>query len=374
VAQVHDSRSNLAGRLAAVSLLAMALWVTVPILPGVLWAMMIGYWSYPLHQRLGARLNPTFAAALSTVLLVTLLVLPALWLASALNQAWAWAQESLPGGVDLALTRLHHLLGQYSAIRPSMLSALPLSTADVDWIDLGKRSANALSAVLGSLVLRAGDWMFHSVIAIGTLFFIYRDGSRLWQGVKRASVRHLHETGAQAIQLIECTGSAVTRGVILTALAQGALAGLGYWWAGVPQPLLLAVLTVPVAVVPIGAAIIWVPAALWLALSGDVMAASLLAIWGVLVVGVADNALRPLLMGGEVPLPFWPLTLSIVGATLTLGVPGVYVGPIVYALVCELILRPRRGPIESLRTGATHGLPVAAAADVPMVSTGTPVG
>jgi len=356
--------------LAAMALLVLALWVTVPILPGVLWAVMIGYWSHPLHQRLGARLNPTFAAALSTVLMVTLLVLPTLWLASALAQAWAWAQESIPHGVDQALFRIHDLLGQYSAIRPSMLNALPLSAADVDWVDLGKRSANALSAMFASLVLRAGDWVFHGVIAIGTLFFIYRDGSRLWQRVKDAAVRHLHDTGTQAVRLIERTASAVTRGVILTALVQGALSGLGYWWAGVPQPLLLAVLTVPAAVIPVGAALIWVPAALWLALSGDVTAAFLLTIWGVLVVGLSDNALRPLLMGEQVPLSFWPLTLSIVGATLALGVPGVYVGPIVYALVCELILRPRDALVESVRTSAAIASPVAVTAAVAMASTG----
>ncbi len=323
-------------------LAALALFVSLPVLPGVLWGLLIGYWTYPVHRRLAAGIRPGAAAGISTVLLVTVAVLPTAWLVDTTQQVWAWAQESLPSSLDLALGRLHALAASLPYVGEALRAALPRSLDEIDWIRVGTGSANAIGGMLTAVVLRAGDWAFQLAIGIGTLFFVYRDGPDWWRLANTAAVSALGPAGNEAAQLCRSTASAVTRGVILTALVQGALAGLGYWAAGVPQPMLLALVTVPAAIVPFGASLVWVPVAGWLALNGEVAAGAGLALWGAVAVSTADNALRPLLMRDHITLPFWPLTLAIVGGTLALGVPGVYVGPIAYALVRMAITRPAR--------------------------------
>ncbi len=318
---------------------ALTLFVSIPILPGVLWALLIGYWTYPLHRRLSAGLRPGPAAGISTVLLVAVAILPTMWLVESTQLVWTWAQESLPSTVDLALARLHALAASLPFLGDRLQSALPRSVREVDWIGMGTGSANAIGGMLTAVVLRAGDWAFHLAIGIGTLFFVYRDGPSWWRLASDAAAATFGPAGREAATLCSQTASAVTRGVILTALVQGALAGIGYWAAGVPQPMLLAVLTVPAAIVPLGASLVWVPAAAWLALTGDVGAGVGLALWGALAVSTADNALRPLLMHAHTTLSFWPLTLAIIGGTLALGVPGVYVGPIAYSLARMAITR-----------------------------------
>jgi predicted PurR-regulated permease PerM len=320
----------------------LVLFVSVPILPGVLWALLIGYWTHPLHRRLSAGLRPGIAAGVSTVLLVAVAILPSMWLVESTQLVWTWAQQSLPSTVDLALTRLHEIAASLPYVGNTLQTALPRSVREIDWIGVGTGSANAIGGMLTAVVLRAGDWAFHLVIGVGTLFFVYRDGPLWWRQAADAAAAAFGEAGHEAADLCRRTASAVTRGVILTALVQGALAGLGYWAAGVPQPVLLAVITVPAAIVPLGASLVWLPAAAWLALTGDVGAGIGLALWGALAVSTADNALRPLLMRERTTLSFWPLTLAIVGGTLALGVPGVYVGPIAYSLARMALSRSAR--------------------------------
>jgi len=320
----------------------LVLFVSLPILPGVLWALLIGYWTYPLHRRLSSGLPAGAAAGISTVLLVSVAILPTMWLVESTQTVWTWAQESLPSNVDLALTRLHELAASLPYVGGMIQSAVPRTVAEIDWIGVGTDSANAIGGALTAVVLRAGHWAFHLVIGIGTLYFVYRDGPRWWRILSDAAAASFGTAGREAAQLCATTASAVTRGVILTALVQGALAGLGYWAAGVPQPLLLAMITVPAAIVPLGAGLVWVPAAVWLALTGEIGAGVGLALWGAIAVSTADNALRPMLMHEHTTLSFWPLTLAIIGGTLTFGVPGVYAGPIAYSLAHMAITRAAR--------------------------------
>ncbi|MBC7780530.1 MAG: AI-2E family transporter [Proteobacteria bacterium] len=313
--------------------------VSVPVLPGVLWALMIGYWTFPAHRGIAKRLTSGAAAALSTFLLVFVAILPTVWLIDTTQQVWTWAQESLPQNVDLVLTRLHQIAAETPYVGRALQNALPRSVQEIDWVGIGTNSANAVGGVVAAVVLRAGDWVFHVVIAIGTLFFVYRDGADWWAILRAALRSSFGKFGDEATKLCASTASAVTRGVILTAVVQGVLAGFGYWAAGAPQPLLLAVVTVPAAIVPLGAGLVWVPAAAWLALTGHPGAGLGLALYGAVVVGMADNGLRPILMRENTPLTFWPLTLSIVGGTLAFGVPGVYVGPMAYALARLALFR-----------------------------------
>ena len=133
------------------------------------------------------------------------------------------------------------------------------------------------------------------------------------------------------------TTTAVTVGTILTCLVQGLTAGLGYYVAGVPAPILCGALTAVAALVPVvGTAIVWVPLAALVAINGAYLKAVLLAIWCLIFVGLSDNAIRPLAIGAKSNIPVPAIVLGAVSGVMTLGILGLIVGPVVFSILMTL--------------------------------------
>jgi predicted PurR-regulated permease PerM len=129
----------------------------------------------------------------------------------------------------------------------------------------------------------------------------------------------------------------VTVGTVLTCCAQGVTAGLGYWVAGVPAPILCGALTAVAALVPVvGTGIIWVPLAALVALNGSYLAGGLLALWCILFVGLADNAIRPLAIGATSDIPTLAIVLGAICGVFVLGILGLILGPVVFAILFTL--------------------------------------
>jgi predicted PurR-regulated permease PerM len=130
---------------------------------------------------------------------------------------------------------------------------------------------------------------------------------------------------------------AVFMGIGVTALVQGTLVGIGFWIAGLPSPLVFGVIAALVALIPmVGAALVWAPAALVLALRGDYGHAIFLAVWGAAFVGMADNFLRPLLISGRAEVPTLAVFVGVMGGLAAFGFIGLFVGPIVLGLLVAL--------------------------------------
>jgi predicted PurR-regulated permease PerM len=130
------------------------------------------------------------------------------------------------------------------------------------------------------------------------------------------------------------TTTAVTVGTILTCLVQGVIAGVGYYVAGVPAPILCAALTALVALVPVvGTAIVWVPLAALVAINGAYLKAILLAVWCIIFVGLADNAIRPLAIGATGKIPVTAVVLGATCGVMTLGILGLILGPVIFAIL-----------------------------------------
>lgn len=180
-------------------------------------------------------------------------------------------------------------------------------------------------------------FVFDYLVTIFALFFFLRDGEALARGVKEffpLSPRH-QET---IIGRLEQTISAVVRGVGITGITQGVLAGLAFWVLGVPYPLFLALLTAFLAFVPIGGAVIvWLPSALYLFFSGHPAKGIILFLWGVLVVSMVDNLLKPLLIGEKTRLPTLFLFFAVLGGLTYYGFIGVFLGPVLLTLFLALI-------------------------------------
>jgi predicted PurR-regulated permease PerM len=145
--------------------------------------------------------------------------------------------------------------------------------------------------------------------------------------------------GARVERYLSAAGAttkAVVYGLILTALAQGTLAGLGYWMAGVHAPVLLAVLTAVIALVPFGAPLVWGSLGVWLLLTGHSAAGLGLLLWGMLVVSWIDKLVRPMVISSASHVPFLLVMFGVLGGVAAFGLIGLFVGPVVLAIVMAL--------------------------------------
>jgi predicted PurR-regulated permease PerM len=190
----------------------------------------------------------------------------------------------------------------------------------------------ALSLLLG---LANGVLLF--VLALFIAFFFYASGDELTLTLRALLVRI---AGPRAERLIEVTGRTV-RGVVYgllgTAIVQGILTALGLWAAGVPRPALLGVVAGSLSVLPIGAPVVWIPAALWLLSSGQTIEGIGLFAYGLIFVSGADAVIRPYFIARGARLPFLLTVLGVLGGALAFGLLGIFLGPVLLGVGFVLV-------------------------------------
>jgi predicted PurR-regulated permease PerM len=136
--------------------------------------------------------------------------------------------------------------------------------------------------------------------------------------------------GVRAQRLANVAGATVVSvvyGILGTALAQGLLAGIGFYIAGIPLAALLGLATFFLSIVPVGPPLVWIPAALWLYVQGSPGWAIFVLVWGLVVVSGVDNILKPMLISRGTQLPFVMVFLGVLGGALAFGLIGVFLGP-----------------------------------------------
>jgi predicted PurR-regulated permease PerM len=170
------------------------------------------------------------------------------------------------------------------------------------------------------------------LIMLFTLFFLFRDSPSLLRTVRQALPID-QQAKSEILSSVDQTVVAVVRGTLLTAIAQGFVAGMIYWLLGIPFPLLLGTLSGFLSLLPVGGtALVWVPVAIYLFLSGAIWQAIVLVAVGAGIVGLMDNVLHPLLVGTGVDLPLIVLFFATLGGLAYFGFIGLFLGPIVVAL------------------------------------------
>jgi predicted PurR-regulated permease PerM len=214
-----------------------------------------------------------------------------------------------------------------------------LAQFDVSFSEVRDRAVNIFvggSQFLGKQALGVGQNTFQFVLGLTLMlylaFFLLRDGSKLVELIIRAL-----PLGDERERLLFAKFAEVTRatvkGNLLIAIIQGALGGIIFWILDINGAVLWGVVMAIVSLIPaVGAALVWVPAAIYLAAIGDVMDALILTAFGVLVIGLADNVLRPLLVGRDTKLPDYIVLLSTLGGIAMFGMNGFVMGPLVAAL------------------------------------------
>ncbi len=302
----------------------------------VAWAGILTYATWPLYARLRRSLRgqAAISALIMTLLLSAAFVLPLLWLIALLGDelavAYAAVAAYLAQGprplpefiahIPWLGERLQELLNQFAGDP----AAVPLQIGQ--WVE--QRTDDLLN-LLGGVGRNAAKLGF----ALIAVFFLYRDGEILLDQVQRVLHRFIGARVDVYLVAIGDTTRAVVYGLVLAALAQGALAGLGYWVAGVQAPALLSALTVLIALIPFGAPFVWGPIGVWLLLNGKVAAGVGLLLWGILVVSWIDNLVRPLVISSATRIPILLVLFGVLGGLAAFGLVGLFLGPVIVAVL-----------------------------------------
>jgi Ca2+-transporting ATPase len=185
----------------------------------------------------------------------------------------------------------------------------------------------------GSFLGNIGRYVLKLGVILVTLFFCFRDGEQAIQQLHKGVVRFLGKHQDVYLQAAGYTTRAVVYGLVLAALGQGLLAGIGYFVAGVQAPLLFAVVTALLALVPMGATLVWMPIGIALILADQLWTGVGLLLWGFLVVSTVDNVIRPLVISGASRVPFLIVMFGVLGGLNAFGAVGLFLGPVILAVL-----------------------------------------
>ena len=168
------------------------------------------------------------------------------------------------------------------------------------------------------------------------LFFIYRDGQSFAGQVDRLGERILPMRWERISRIVPATISSTVTGMTLIAIGEGIVLGVAYWIAGVPSAVTLGVITGIMALFPGGAPLSFTLVSIYLVSSGSPVAGLALLVWGSVELFIVDKTLRPRLVGGPIKLPFLPTFFGLIGGVKTMGFLGLFIGPVLMALLVAI--------------------------------------
>lgn len=312
-------------------------WILLPFYGAIMWGAIIALLFAPIHRWLLVRLKgrPTLAALMTLLLVLLILILPFAVLTAALAQEAARVYQQLQSG---ELNPSLYFQGVFNAL-PDWLTALLDRVGLVDFAALQRRLSAALalgSQFLATQALGIGQFTFEFVtslfITLYLAFFLIRDGEGV-AGALRDAVPLAPEHKKELVSKFNTVIRATVKGNLLVAVIQGALGGLAFWVLGVGGALLWAALMAFLSLLPsIGAGLVWVPVALYFFVTGAIWQAVALCAWGVLVIGLIDNLLRPVLVGKDTRLPDYVVMITTLGGMVVFGINGFVIGPAIAAM------------------------------------------
>lgn len=310
-------------------------WLMKPFLGPIFWAVAIALIFHPVQQMLVARLGPrpNINALITLLVCMVIVIIPVLFLGAALIAEGMGMYQKIQAGDIRPGEYIDQVNNSFPAIQAF------LGQFDVNFAELRDRAVSAIlggSQFLAKQALGIGQNTFQFFLGLALMvymtFFLLRDGQKLIDLLIEAL-----PLGDERERLLFAKFAEVTRatvkGNLLIAIIQGALGGVIFWALGITGALLWGVVMAIVSLLPaVGAAIVWVPAAIYLAAVGDVISALILTAFGTVVIGLADNVLRPILVGRDTKMPDYLVLLSTLGGIVLFGINGFVMGPLVAAL------------------------------------------
>ena len=312
-------------------------WVVEPFYGAVLWAIVAAVIFAPLNRALlrSMRGRPSLAASVTVLIIVAIVILPLAMIAASLVQEGSNLYAKIhTGEYDFAgyIQRVFEFLPSWmlgllerfnltnlTAVREAMSSGLT-------------KGGQVLAPQALSLGMNTFEFIISFGIMLYLLFFLLRDGKALAEVLKAAIPLRADQKSALFSRFADVVRATVKGGIVV-AIAQGALGGLAFWFLGIHAPLLWGALMAFLSLLPaIGASLVWLPVAMYLFASGAIWQGVSLILYGVLVIGLVDNILRPLLIGKDTKLPDYVVLISTLGGIEVLGLNGFVIGPLIAAI------------------------------------------
>ncbi len=313
--------------------------VVLPFLTPLLWATLAAIMFQPLYRWFLVRRpeKETQAALASLVVILFAVVLPALWIGSAVVEEAAGLYVAFrEGNIDVST----YFQSVFSALPASIQASLD-SAGFGDFAEVQARATAFVQASLGLIAQQAlaiGGSVFGFVlaftIALYVGFFLLRDGRAIGDAVLAALPMDRTIADRLALRFLTIVRATI-KGSVVVGLVQGALGALTFWIVGIPSVLLLGVIMAIASLLPaLGPAIVWAPVGIYLLATGAIWQGALVIVSGVALIGMVDNILRPILVGRDTGIPDWLILVTTLGGIALMGLSGIVVGP----LICGLFL------------------------------------
>ncbi|ALD02648.1 hypothetical protein AMQ28_09970 [Acinetobacter sp. TTH0-4] len=305
----------------------------------VLWAAIIAYMTWPWYQwiyrKCGSR--ATLSATLMISLIILLIGIPLTFGIFMLQHEGRSLYYELQKQVFSGHLNVPDFIRQLPFIGKEITRTLHDINTDPNsivqtvsiWIQSHLNYGRFVLNEIGKNIIKL-------CFAVMSLFFFYRDGQTILNQVSKALEMVIGPRIHHYLDTISETTRAVVYGVGLTAVAQAILAGLSYLVAGVPNPMVLTIVTFLLALIPFGTPLAYGSVALWLFSQGQTVEAIGVMAWGVCIVSTSDNVIRPLVISGATQIPFLLIMFGVLGGIASFGLVGLFIGPVILAVLLAI--------------------------------------
>ncbi|MCB5184067.1 AI-2E family transporter [Methylobacillus gramineus] len=315
--------------------------ILLPFYGAVFWGAILAMLFTPLYRRLLGLTNKrkNLAAFGTLMTCIVIVIFPVILIASSLVHEGAALFQKLKSGQINPALYFQQIIDALPTFVTNILARSGLTDISSFQDKLSHVSMQA-SQLLATKALSIGQNTLEFVVGFGVMmylmFFLLRDGAALSMKIKQAiplSAEHKRHLFNKFTTVIRAT----VKGNILVAITQGALGGLIFWILDIQAPLLWAVIMAFLSLLPaVGASLIWGPVAIYFLATGAVWQGATLIAFGVFVIGLVDNVLRPILVGKDTKLPDYVVLISTLGGMAVFGLNGFVIGPLIAALFVTL--------------------------------------
>lgn len=304
----------------------------------IAWAGVLAYVTWPAYTRLLTRLayRHNLAAALMTLSLALLIIIPLLLAIIVLNVEVSHVYRVIEQKISSQNVALPDFVKKWpfaNELQKTLDNLMNNPDAFKEQLQAWFQKAFGAAAQVASGISKN---LAKLSMALFILFFFYRDGQKIMQQIQQGLAVLIGDKVHGYIGAIGDTTRAVVYGIVLTAVAQGFLAGIGYAFVGMESPIFLACITTLVAMIPFGTPFAWGSVAVWLLSQGYTVEALGLAAWGTFVISWVDNIIRPLVISSATEIPFLAVMFGVLGGLAAFGMIGLFIGPVILAVLIAI--------------------------------------
>jgi len=345
-------------------------WLLLPFYSAVFWATILAILFHPMQRRVTLLFGDrqSLAALFSLAVIVLIVILPVALLSSMLiEQGQNFYQRISSGDVDIAsyFEQVVNALPQSLQQLLERFGLTDFSSVQEQLSDKGGEAGQLLASQAFNLGQNTFQFLVGIFVMLYLLFFLLRDGDSIALAVRRTIPLgdvYKQYLLARFTEVVRAT----VKGNVLVAMVQGTLGGVIFWMLGLEGAFLWGVVMALLSLLPaVGAGLIWGPVAIYFFATGDFTPALILTAFGVVVIGLADNLLRPVLVGKNAKLPDYVILISTIGGLVLFGINGFVIGPMIAALFLAAwsLFAHAREQHGFAKDQSTQGIPVLTAGE-----------